>query len=36
VKGAFESVLQAADVCSPHPHGDTFAPLVEAILQARQ
>jgi hydroxymethylpyrimidine pyrophosphatase-like HAD family hydrolase len=36
VKGAFDSVLQAADVCSPHPHGDTFAPLVEAILQARQ
>ena len=34
VKGAFDSVMQAADVCSPHLHGDTFEPLVEAILQA--
>ena len=35
VKGAFESVLQAADVCSPHYHGDTFEPLVEAIIEAK-
>ena len=32
---AFDSVMQAADVCSPHLHGDTFEPLVEAIIQAR-
>ncbi len=34
VKGAFESVSEAADVCSPHFHGDTFTPLVDAILKA--
>ncbi len=34
VKGAFESVSKAADVCSPHMHGDTFVPLVDAILKA--
>jgi len=32
VKGAFKVVSDAADVCSPHLHGDTFEPLVEAIL----
>lgn len=36
VKGAFDSVLAAADVCSPHYHGDTFEPLVEAILDAKR
>lgn len=36
VKGAFDSVSSAADVCSPHFHGDTFEPLVEAILQAQK
>jgi len=35
VKGAFDSVSDAADVCSPHFHGDTFEPLVEAILNAQ-
>ena len=32
VGGAFESVQQAADVNSPHPHGQTFPHLVDAIL----
>ena len=32
VGGAFESVSEAASVVSPHPHGATFPPLVEAIL----
>ena len=36
VKGAFDSVSSAADVCSPHFHGDTFGPLVEAILQVQK
>ncbi len=36
VKGAFDSVSDAADVCSPHFHGDTFEPLVEAILKAQK
>jgi phosphoglycolate phosphatase (TIGR01487 family) len=31
---AFEEVQAAADVVSPHPHGDTFPPLVEAILRS--
>ena len=34
VGGAFEEVQAAADVVSPHHHGETFPPLVEAILQA--
>ncbi len=36
VRGAFDSVSNAADVCSPHFHGDTFEPLVEAILNSRK
>jgi phosphoglycolate phosphatase (TIGR01487 family) len=32
VGGAFASVRDAADVASPHPHGETFSPLVDAIL----
>ena len=32
VGGAFDVVAQAANVRSPHPHGATFPPLVEAIL----
>ena len=32
VGGAFPAVQQAADVVSDRPHGDTFPPLVEAIL----
>lgn len=36
VKGAFKVVSDAADVCSPHLHGDTFEPLVEAILEAQK
>ena len=36
VGGAFESVIEAADVQSPHPHGATFPPLVEAILGRHQ
>ena len=36
VKGAFDSVSDAADLCSPHYHGDTFEPLVEAILKAQK
>ena len=36
VKGAFDEVSQAADVRSPHYHGDTFEPLVEAILEAKK
>jgi len=35
VGGAFEPVKQAADVVSPLGHGDTFEPLVEAILRAK-
>ena len=35
VGGAFESVQHAADVVSPLAHGDTFEPLVEAILAAK-
>ncbi|RJU99940.1 MAG: phosphoglycolate phosphatase [Candidatus Poseidoniales archaeon] len=33
VGGAFPSVVEAADVRSPFAHGDTFPPLVDAILQ---
>lgn len=33
VGGAFDSVKQAADVCSPLMHGATFEPLVNAILE---
>ncbi|MFB1005291.1 MAG: phosphoglycolate phosphatase [Candidatus Poseidoniaceae archaeon] len=36
VGGAFESVNDAADVISPFPHGATFTPLVDAILQAKE
>jgi hydroxymethylpyrimidine pyrophosphatase-like HAD family hydrolase len=36
VKGAFDSVSEAADVRSPHMHGDTFEPLVDAILNSRK
>ena len=32
VGGAFPVVQEAADIVSPHPHGATFPPLVEAIL----
>jgi phosphoglycolate phosphatase (TIGR01487 family) len=34
VGGAFEDVQAAADVVSPHAHGATFQPLVEAVLRA--
>ena len=30
------SGLRRGDVCSPHFHGDTFEPLVEAILNSRK
>ena len=33
VGGAFPEVAAAASVVSPHPHGDTFKPLVDAILK---
>ena len=33
VGGAFPEVAAAASVVSPHPHGDTFKPLVGAILK---
>ena len=32
VGGAFEEIKQLADVESPYMHGDTFKPLVDAIL----
>ena len=32
VGGAFPEVTQAADVSSPYPHGQTFEPLVDAIV----
>ena len=32
VGGCFDSLAEVASVVSPYPHGDTFAPLVEAIL----
>ena len=32
VGGSFQEIKNAADVISPHPHGDTFQPLVDAIL----
>jgi phosphoglycolate phosphatase (TIGR01487 family) len=35
VGGAFDSVKQAADVVSTHPHGMTFSPLVDTILAQR-
>ena len=34
VGGCFDSLAAVAKVISPHPHGDTFAPLVDAILKA--
>ena len=33
VGGAFAYVSEAADVRSPYMHGETIAPLVDAILQ---
>ena len=33
VGGAFDAVAEAADVVSPYPHGATFPPLVDAILE---
>ena len=33
VGGAFDVVAQAANVVSPYPHGETFPPLVDAILE---
>ena len=33
VGGCFDSLAAVAKVISPHPHGDTFAPLVDAILK---
>ena len=35
VGGAFDAVAQASDLVSPHPHGATFPPLVDAILARR-
>lgn len=35
VGGAFSSVQASANVVSPHAHGDTFPPLVDAILQSK-
>ena len=35
VGGAFDVVKDAADVVSPLPHGDTFGPLVDAIIDAK-
>ncbi len=32
VGGAFAFVAKSADVVSPHPHGETIEPLVDAIL----
>ena len=32
VGGSFQEIKDAADVISPHLHGDTFQPLVDAIL----
>ena len=36
VGGAFPEVQEAADVVSPHPHGATFPPLVDAILARKK
>ena len=33
VGGCFDSLAAVAKVISPHPHGDTFAPLVDAIIK---
>ncbi len=35
VGGAFDVVKDAADVQSPLPHGETFGPLVDAIINAK-
>ncbi len=35
VGGCFDSLAAVAKVISPHPHGDTLAPLVDAILEQR-
>ena len=32
VGGCFDSLAEVASVVSPYPHGDTFKPLVDAIL----
>ena len=32
VGGCFDELAEVADVVSPYSHGDTFAPMVEAIL----
>ena len=32
VGGCFNSLAEVASVVSPYPHGDTFKPLVDAIL----
>ena len=34
VGGCFDSLAAVAKVISPHPHGDTFTPLVDAILKS--
>ena len=34
VGGCFDSLAAVAKVISPYPHGDTFAPLVDAILKS--
>ena len=34
VGGCFDALAAVAKVISPHPHGDTFAPLVDAILKS--
>ena len=33
VGGSFEELAAIADVLSPFPHGETFQPLVDAILE---
>ena len=33
VGGCFKDLADVADVVSPYPHGDTFRPLVNAILR---
>jgi len=32
IGGCFDSLAAVASVVSPHPHGDIFTPLVNAIL----
>ena len=33
VGGCFDELAEVADVISPYPHGDTFAPMVDFILK---